>query len=60
MARCEVDSRTLAQSQAFLMGQVAAVIDSIEPAKKIIDDMVAEAVEQMKLVAELTKPVARL
>ncbi|KAK5277574.1 hypothetical protein LTR16_009619, partial [Cryomyces antarcticus] len=33
----------------FLMGQVAGVIDTIKPAKKIMDEMVTEAVEMLKL-----------
>ncbi|KAF3171983.1 hypothetical protein TWF788_009591 [Orbilia oligospora] len=32
----------------FLMGQVAGVIDDIKPAKKIVDDMVKEAVEMLR------------
>ncbi|KAF2499506.1 2-nitropropane dioxygenase [Lophium mytilinum] len=33
----------------FLMGQVAAVIDKVQPAKEIVDEMVAEAVAMLKL-----------
>ncbi|TKA79920.1 hypothetical protein B0A49_00996 [Cryomyces minteri] len=33
----------------FLMGQVAGVIDKIKPAKEIMDEMVTEAVEMLKL-----------
>jgi hypothetical protein len=61
MARRELDPRTFKHSQAYLMGQVAAVIDTIEPAQKIVDDMVVEAVNQLRLVEKMTQPVqARL
>jgi len=33
----------------FLMGQVAGVIKDIKPAKEIVDEMVAEAVEMLRL-----------
>ena len=32
----------------FLMGQVAAVINDVKPAKEIVDEMIAEAVEMLK------------
>lgn len=35
----------------FLMGQVAAIIDQIQPAKEILEDMVRLAVQQLKLGA---------
>ncbi len=33
----------------FLMGQVAAIIKDVKPARAIVEDMVREAVEQLKL-----------
>ena len=33
----------------FLMGQVAAIIKDVKPAKEIVEDMVAEAVTMLKL-----------
>ncbi|OCK84159.1 2-nitropropane dioxygenase [Lepidopterella palustris CBS 459.81] len=33
----------------FLMGQVAGVVQDIKPAKEIVDEMVAEAVDMLKL-----------
>jgi NAD(P)H-dependent flavin oxidoreductase YrpB (nitropropane dioxygenase family) len=33
----------------FLMGQVAAIINDIKPAKEIVDEMVTEAVQMLKL-----------
>jgi len=33
----------------FLMGQVAGVIKEIKPAKEIVDDMVREAIEMLRL-----------
>ena len=38
----------------FLMGQVAAVIKDIKPAKQIIDDMVQEAVEMLRVAQTYT------
>ncbi|RVX68558.1 hypothetical protein B0A52_07982 [Exophiala mesophila] len=35
----------------FLMGQVAAIIQDIKPAKEILEDMVRQAVQQLKLGA---------
>jgi NAD(P)H-dependent flavin oxidoreductase YrpB (nitropropane dioxygenase family) len=58
MERRELDPRTFKQSQAFLMGQVAAVIDTIEPAEKIVKDMVHEAVSQLRMVNEMTQSVS--
>jgi NAD(P)H-dependent flavin oxidoreductase YrpB (nitropropane dioxygenase family) len=61
MERRELDPRTFRHAQAFLMGQVAAVIDTIEPAEKVVRDMVHEAVGQLRAVNEMTMPiVARL
>jgi NAD(P)H-dependent flavin oxidoreductase YrpB (nitropropane dioxygenase family) len=61
MSRLELDPQTFKQSQALLMGQVAAVIDTIEPAGKIINDMVYEAVSQLRIVNEMAQTVpARL
>lgn len=33
----------------LVMGQVAAIIEDIKPAKDIVEDMVREAVKQLKL-----------
>ena len=33
----------------FIMGQVAAVINDVKPAKEIVDEMVAEAVEMLRI-----------
>jgi len=33
----------------FLMGQVAAIIQDVKPARQIVDDMVAQAVEMLRL-----------
>ncbi len=33
----------------FLMGQVAGVIQEIQPAKQIVDEMVREAVDMLKV-----------
>lgn len=33
----------------FLMGQVSGVINDIKPAKRIVEDMVREAVEMLRL-----------
>ncbi|TFY66070.1 hypothetical protein EVG20_g5017 [Dentipellis fragilis] len=45
---------------SFLMGNVAAVIDEVLPAKTIIDNMVREAVEVLQRNAALVKPKAKL
>jgi hypothetical protein len=61
MARRDLDPRTFRHAQALLMGQVAAVIHTIEPAEKVVRDMVHEAVSQLRLVNEMVQPaVARL
>ncbi|ODV88430.1 hypothetical protein CANCADRAFT_146156 [Tortispora caseinolytica NRRL Y-17796] len=36
------------QAVPYLMGEVAAVVNDIKPAKQIVDEMVAEAVESIK------------
>jgi len=35
-------------ARPFLMGKVAAVVNEKKPAKAIVDEIVAEAVEQLK------------
>jgi NAD(P)H-dependent flavin oxidoreductase YrpB (nitropropane dioxygenase family) len=45
----------------FLMGQVAAIIKDIKPAKEIVEDMVREAVQMLKLgVTYTAEPKSRL
>jgi NAD(P)H-dependent flavin oxidoreductase YrpB (nitropropane dioxygenase family) len=43
----------------FLMGQVAAIIKDIKPAKAIVEDMVREAVEMIKLGQSFITPSAK-
>jgi NAD(P)H-dependent flavin oxidoreductase YrpB (nitropropane dioxygenase family) len=43
----------------FLMGQVAAIIIDIKPARVIVEDMVREAVEMIKLGQSYTAPSAK-
>ena len=53
----KLDDDTLDQAQPFLMGKVAAVVNEKKSAKAIVDEIVAEAVEQLskapKLLAKL-------
>lgn len=44
----QLDDETMDNARPFLMGKVAAVINEKKPAKAIVDEMVAEAVEQLK------------
>ncbi|OLL25484.1 putative nitronate monooxygenase [Neolecta irregularis DAH-3] len=44
----EVSQETYDNSRPFLMGEVAAAITEIQPAKQIVEEIVAEAVEQLK------------
>lgn len=43
-----------------IMGQVAGAIKKIQPAKEIVDEMVAEAVEQLKLASIYLKTSSKL
>ena len=41
----DIDDETMDNARPFLMGKVAAVVNERKPAKEIIDEMVAGAVE---------------
>ncbi|CCX06177.1 2-nitropropane dioxygenase [Pyronema domesticum] len=45
----QLDDETMDNARPFLMGKVAAVVNDKKPAKAIVDEMVAEAVEMLKL-----------
>jgi len=45
----KLDDETMDNARPFLMGKVAAVVNEKKPAKAIVDEMVAEAVQQLKL-----------
>jgi hypothetical protein len=50
-----------AKTRPFLIGRVAAMIDTVKPAKQIVDEMVAEAAEQLSAGAKmLTSTKAKL
>ena len=53
----KLDDDTMDNARPWLMGKVAAVVNDKVPAKKIVDDMVAEAVEQLQ---KATKLLAKL
>jgi NAD(P)H-dependent flavin oxidoreductase YrpB (nitropropane dioxygenase family) len=44
----KLDDDTMDNARPFLMGKVAAVVNDKQPAKQIVDEMVAEAVQQLK------------
>ena len=44
----------------YLMGEVAAAIKDVKPAKEIIDEMVKEAVQQLRLGSTFIEGSARL
>lgn len=44
----------------YLMGEVAAAITDVKPAKEIIDDMVKEAIQQLRFGSSLVVDGARL
>ncbi|KAA8892902.1 2-nitropropane dioxygenase [Sphaerosporella brunnea] len=44
----KLDDETMDNARPFLMGKVAAVVNEKKPAKAIVDEMVAEAVAQLK------------
>ena len=54
------DEDTEMQARPYLMGQVAAAINDIQPAKQIIDEMVAEAVHHLKKSASMIGDSARI
>lgn len=43
-----IDEDTEMNARPYLMGQVAAAIKDVQPAKQIIDEMMSEAVKQIK------------
>jgi len=49
----ELDDEIMDNARPFLMGKVAAVVNDKMPAKAIVDEMVAEAVEQLKKGTQL-------
>jgi len=53
----KLDDETMDQARPFLMGKVAAVVNEKKPAKAIVDEIVAEAVNQLsrapKMLAKL-------
>jgi NAD(P)H-dependent flavin oxidoreductase YrpB (nitropropane dioxygenase family) len=51
----QLDDETMDNARPFLMGKVAAVVNDKKPAKAIVDEMVAEAVEMLKLGGTLLK-----
>lgn len=56
----EVDPNFMIDAQPLLSGQVAGNIDEVLPAKKIMDDMIAVAVAQIKHVNGLVSASAKL
>jgi NAD(P)H-dependent flavin oxidoreductase YrpB (nitropropane dioxygenase family) len=44
----------------YLMGEVAAAIKDVKPAKEIIDDMVKEAIQQLRMGTSFIEGGARL
>jgi NAD(P)H-dependent flavin oxidoreductase YrpB (nitropropane dioxygenase family) len=55
-----VDETMMIEARPLLMGQVAGVIDNILPAKQIIDEMVSDAVKQIKQMNGLISAGAKL
>lgn len=47
-------------NRPFLSGQTAAVIHDVKPAKAIVDEIVAEAVEALNRAAKYTQTQAKL
>ncbi|KAI9031982.1 2-nitropropane dioxygenase [Hyaloraphidium curvatum] len=56
----EVDPKLMIEARPLLMGQVAGVIDSIKPAKEIIDEMVSGAAAQIRQMNSLVVGGAKL
>ena len=44
----------------YLMGEVAAAIKDVKPAKEIIDEMIKEAIQQLRLGSTFIEGSARL
>jgi NAD(P)H-dependent flavin oxidoreductase YrpB (nitropropane dioxygenase family) len=44
----------------YLMGEVAAAIKDVKPAKEIIDDMIREAIQQLRMGTSFIEGGARL
>ena len=44
----------------YLMGEVAAAIKDVKPAKEIIDDMIKEAIQQLRMGTSFIEGGARL
>jgi len=49
----EKNPKLMNEGRSFLMGDVAAMINDIKPAKQIVDEMVAEAIERLKTAGSL-------
>lgn len=49
----KLDDDTMDAARPFLMGQVAAVCNEIKPAKAIVEEMVAEAVQQLQKTSQM-------
>jgi len=56
----DIDEETEMNARPYLMGQVAAAINDVQPAKVIIDSMMEEAVQQIKRSSSLISGGARL
>ena len=56
LAGLEIDDA----ERPYLMGEVAAVIHDVRPAKEIMDDMVKEAIQQLRMGSTLISNGARL
>lgn len=56
----DIDEETEMNARPYLMGQVAAAIKDIQPAKQIIDEMMAEAIKQIQRSNGLIHDGARL
>ncbi len=55
-----IDEETEMNARPYLMGQVAAVIHEVQPAKQIMEEMVAGAIKEMNRVNGLISGQARL
>jgi hypothetical protein len=42
------------------MGKTAAVVHEIKPAREIVDEMIAEAVEYLQISSKMVVPKAKL
>jgi len=56
----DVPEEVFDNARPWLMGKVAAVINEIQPARKIVEDMVTEAIEQLKLAQTFLGGKSRL